>query len=232
MAIEERFTELPIVANAKMTDLICAVQDYVSPSSLGTSVQESLQQVYNLFQSNVILFNAGNPNGAVAGNTYQLCWDTVNTILYVCVTSGTTSTAVWDKAITLTAGTGITVSQAGNTITISTSGTVFSWVEVTGTTQAMLPEHGYIANNAGLVTLTLPITASLGDSLIIQGKGTGLFRIAQNASQAIGFGNTNTVTGTGGSLTTTSQYDALELVCITANSNWAVTTAQGNITVV
>jgi hypothetical protein len=72
-----------------MTDIICAVQGASLPNVLGLSVQETLQQVYNLFQSNIILFYAGNPNGFVAGTTYQLCWDTVDQILYVCTTSGT-----------------------------------------------------------------------------------------------------------------------------------------------
>jgi hypothetical protein len=95
MAIEKKFTELPEAATAGMSDIICAVQGYISPSVLGISVQETLQQVYDLFQANVILFYSGNPNGFVAGTTFQLCWDTVNEIMYVCTTSGTSSTAVW-----------------------------------------------------------------------------------------------------------------------------------------
>lgn len=95
MAIEEMFTSFPTVSTAMMSDIILAVQGYVNPSNIGISVQESLQQVYNLFQSNIILFNAGNPNGSVAGSTYQFCWDTTNKILYLCTTSGSASTAVW-----------------------------------------------------------------------------------------------------------------------------------------
>ena len=95
MAIEEMFTSLPTVSSAQMTDILCAVQGYVSPTVLGLSVQETLQQVYSLFQSNIILFNAGNPNGVLAGTTYQFCWDTTDSALYLCTTSGTSSTAVW-----------------------------------------------------------------------------------------------------------------------------------------
>lgn len=112
MATEEMFTSLPGVSSAMMTDIICAVQGYTSPSNLGLSVQETLQQVYNLFQANIILFNAGNPNGVVAGTTFQFCWDTTNKILYICTTSGTASTAVWTA---VSSGSGIISPANGGT---------------------------------------------------------------------------------------------------------------------
>jgi hypothetical protein len=104
MAIEEMFTELPTVATAQMTDIICAVQGYMSPTVLGLSVQESLGQIYSLFQSNIILFNAGNPNGVVAGTTYQFCWDTSDSELWICTTSGTATTAVWTLVASSSSG--------------------------------------------------------------------------------------------------------------------------------
>ena len=54
----------------------------------------------------------------------------------------------------------------------------------------MSVNNGYIANNAGLVTLTLPDTAALGDEVLVQGKGAGGWLIAQNASETIYFGET------------------------------------------
>jgi hypothetical protein len=91
----ERITDLPTVSNSSLSDIIYAVQGFTSPTNLGVSVQESMQQVFNLMLSNIILHNAGNPNGAVAGNIYQLCWDTTDSVMFVCVTSGTSSSAVW-----------------------------------------------------------------------------------------------------------------------------------------
>ena len=44
---------------------------------------------------NVMLLNAGNPNGSVAGVLNWLCFDTVGKVLYICTTSGSTITAVW-----------------------------------------------------------------------------------------------------------------------------------------
>lgn len=133
---------------------------------------------------------------------------------------------------TLTAGSGISIANASGAITISGTGGGYSWTEVTGTSQAMAVNNGYIANNAGLVTLTLPATASVGDTVTVQGKGAGLFRIAQNAGQTIHFGSSDTTTGAGGYLEATQRYDSVELLCITANTDWAVYTApQGVLTV-
>ena len=51
VAANEMFTQLPVSTNANMTDIIAAVQGYVSPSVLGTLNQATLQQVFNLFLS-------------------------------------------------------------------------------------------------------------------------------------------------------------------------------------
>jgi hypothetical protein len=241
MAIEERFTELPTTSSAQMSDIICAVQNYVSPSNLGLSVQETLQQVFNLFNSNVILSNAGDPNGVVAGQTFQLLWDTTDQILWVCTTSGTTTTAVWTPndgpmtngqllvgstgaspvRTTLTAGANISITNGAGSITITATGLAgFSWTTVTGTSQAMLGNNGYISNNAGLVTLTLPATSSVGDEIDIIGQGAGGWSIAQGAGQQIIIGNTSSTVGAGGSVVSTNRRDSLQLICTTANTEW------------
>jgi hypothetical protein len=43
----------------------------------------------------VMLTNAGNPNGSVAGVLNWLCLDITNHVLYCCSTAGSTSTAAW-----------------------------------------------------------------------------------------------------------------------------------------
>lgn len=133
---------------------------------------------------------------------------------------------------TLTAGTGISIANGAGSITISAGGSGYSWTEVTGTSQAMAVNNGYIANNAGLVTCTLPATAALGDSVTVQGKGAGLFKIAQNAGQTVHFSGSSTTTGVGGSLTAIAQFDSIEILCITANTDWAVSDSVGNFTIV
>jgi hypothetical protein len=107
-----------------------------------------------------------------------------------------------------------------------------TWSEVTGTSQSASVDNGYITNNAGLVTVTIPTTAPVGSVVRVAGKGAGGWKVAQNASEIIHFGNINTTTGTGGSLASVNRYDAVELVCIVADTEWAVISSQGNITVV
>ncbi len=231
MAVEEKFTDLPTVTTATMSDIICAVQGASLPSNLGLSVQETLQEVYNLFQSNIILYNAGNPNGSVAGTTYQLCWDTTNHILYVCTTSGASSLAVWTKSIQLTAGTGITISQASNNILVSANGLGVPWNNAT-TSTTMVSNNGYMANSGSLVTLTLPVASNFGDILFVVGNGAGTWSIIENSGQQIVVGSIVSTTTTG-SVTATNRYDSITLLCTVANTLWTTLGApQGNLTIV
>lgn len=124
----------------------------------------------------------------------------------------------------------VTGNPGTSTLTISSSGGTFTWSEVTGTSQAMAISNGYIANNAGLVTLTLPAVAALGSVVRVAGKGTGLWSIAQNSGQTIHFGSVNTTTGVGGSLAAILRYDCVELLCTTANTDWTVLSVIGNLT--
>lgn len=117
---------------------------------------------------------------------------------------------------------------AGGTL----SATAVAWSNVTGTTQAAAVNNGYITNNAGLVTVTLPSTAAVGSIVEVAGSGAGGWRLAQNASQLVNFGVLVTTTGTGGRLDSVNRYDAVRLICIVANTTWSVISSQGNISVV
>ncbi len=143
------------------------------------------------------------------------------------------STAVSPVAATLTPGTGIGITNAAGSITVSSSGGGLTWTVVTGTTQAMAVNNGYIADNAGVVTATLPATSAVGDIVRITGinNDTG-WKIAQNAGNTIFFGTSTTMPGVGGSLQSAATRDAVELVCTSANANWQVISSIGNITVV
>lgn len=101
------------------------------------------------------------------------------------------------------------------------------------TTSATLAANGsYIANNAGLVTLTLPATAAQGTIIQIVGNGAGGWTIAQLASQQIHDGASSTTVGIGGSLSSSQRYNAVTLYCTTANLTWNVIASQGNLTIV
>lgn len=121
---------------------------------------------------------------------------------------------------TLTAGAGISISNAAGSITISGTGSGIGWAEVTGTSQSMTADSGWITNNAGLVTLTLPATAAVGTAISVIGKGAGGWLIAQNSGQNIQIGNVSSTTGTSGSVASSNRYDSLNLICTTANTTW------------
>jgi len=107
-----------------------------------------------------------------------------------------------------------------------------TWNNVTGTSASMAVNNGYIANNAGLVTLTLPVTASVGRTIEVAGNGAGGWSIAQNAGQSINYGIVSTTVGVGGSLASTQRYNAVKLVCVVANTTWNVVSSQGNLNAV
>lgn len=142
---------------------------------------------------------------------------------------GTTSAA--PTAASLTAGNGITITSASASITIASTGTV-AWTDVTGTSQTMAANTGYIADNASLVTLTLPTTAAQGTIIEVAGNGAGGWTIAQNANQNIKIGSSTTTTGVGGSLSSTNRYDGITLLCTVANTTWVTRSVVGNLTVV
>jgi len=137
------------------------------------------------------------------------------------------------SAATLTAGSGVSISNGAGTITISAVGGGLTWTVVTGTTQAAAVNNGYIANNAGQVTVTLPATSAVGDTISVTGinNATG-WKIAQNAGNQIFFGTSSTTAGTGGSLTSSATRDVVTLICTSTNANWQVISSIGNITVV
>jgi hypothetical protein len=225
----ERFTELPSVSSAQMTDIICAVQGYTSPSELGLSVKETLQDVYNLFQSNVILFNIGNPNGALAGRPYQLCWDTLNKILYVCTVAGSELTAVWNKSISLIGRNGITIDQNGDSIIIAGTQTGVSWVKVNSDT-VMQSGYGYQIDTGSNINLTLPVSSTFGDEIYIKGFGGGLWKIVQTAGQQVIVGASPSTMGVLGSVSATNQYDTISLSCSADNTIWqALGAPQGRL---
>jgi len=105
------------------------------------------------------------------------------------------------------------------------------WSEETGISVGMAVNSDYIANNAALVTLTLPAAAAVGDIISVVGKGAGGWLVAQNAGQTIHKAGASTTTGVGGSIASTAQYDSVEMVCITANTDFVVRSSEGTITV-
>ncbi len=138
---------------------------------------------------------------------------------------------------TLTAGTGISITSASGSITVTNTMPVSLWTITSTTAVSMVANTAYLNTyTAGLCTFTLPTTAAYGTML---GLTTGAassaqWSIAQNAGQHIRLGNQVTTTGTGGSIT--SEYGLLGsnvyLQCIIANTAWQVVYSVGNLTIV
>lgn len=122
---------------------------------------------------------------------------------------------------------GVTIQIIGNQL-VAISGGVITWIE-TAISLLTTPDTGYIANGGVLIDLTLPAVVAQGEIVRVTGKGAGLFRVVANAGQTIFIGNqTSSVAG---NLTATAQRDSVELVCITANTEWNVLNWVGNLTV-
>ena len=112
---------------------------------------------------------------------------------------------------------------------VTISAPTMTWIEVTGTSENAVINKGYVANNAGLVTINLPSTFAFGDRIRIAGSGAGGWTVVANAGDVINFGST--ATAAGGNLASTNRYDAVELLAVTANTTWVTLSAVGGITV-
>lgn len=128
---------------------------------------------------------------------------------------------------------GVTITGAGTPASplVAISGGGIAWNEVTIATQTLAVGNGYVMNNASQVVGTLPASALFGSEIRIVGKGAGGWKIAQNSGQTIHFGNQNTTTGTSGSIASQNVFDCLDLLCITADTDWVAHSSQGNLTV-
>lgn len=143
---------------------------------------------------------------------------------------GSTAGSPAAGSITSTGAT-ISVSLGSNTINLEVVGGGFTWSDVTGATQAMAVQNGYISDRGGGVTFTLPATAALGAEILVVGK-LGLWTIAQNANQQIVIGSASTTVGIAGSLASTNVGDCISLIAIVSGSStiWRANSFVGNIT--
>jgi hypothetical protein len=124
----------------------------------------------------------------------------------------------------------ITDDPSNNSTNVAVSG-VISWDVVTSNT-SMSVQMGYIPNSASKIIFLMPASTVPGDTIRIVGFGTGLWEITQNAGQSIRFGDINTTTGTGGSITSTNQGDSVEVICVVANTVFVVGSATGTLSIV
>lgn len=140
---------------------------------------------------------------------------------------GTTAGAPIAAAIN--SGTGILVANGSGSITVSLSGVgSLVWNNVSGTTQAAVINNGYICSNAGQTTVTIPATAVQGSVIGVQGTGAAGWILQANAGQTIHDGNV--ASSVAGTITSTNQWDSVKVLCVIANTTFAVISSQGSLT--
>jgi len=140
-----------------------------------------------------------------------------------------TTVGAFTSSFTMTGNTAVTFPTSGTLAT--TSQLVSNWVNVTGTSVVIVKDTAYQANNAGLVTLTMPSVASstFGDTIRVGGFGAGGWLIQCVATQIIHFGSVATTAA--GSIASTNRYDQIELVCSSTTNEWFCRYVIGNLSV-
>lgn len=124
----------------------------------------------------------------------------------------------------------VTYTTGANALNLEVTSPSMAVVDVTGPTQAMAVNTIYIADDSVLITFTLPAVAAQGSRMRIVGNGSGGWTIVQNAGQSINVGASPS-TPTTGSVSSSNQFDALELFCTVANTTFSVISSMGNLTI-
>lgn len=141
------------------------------------------------------------------------------------------STSGTPLASTLTAGAGITITNAAGSITIAATATGFTWTDVTSATQTLAANNGYLTDRGAGVTYTLPASGAIGDTIKIVGK-LGLATITPNANQQILSGAASGTVGATGTFVSNNVGDCVELVCTTSGAStvWRASNIRGTWT--
>lgn len=131
--------------------------------------------------------------------------------------------------INVVGGTNTNTVGGGNTITVNSTGApAITWQTVT-TDTSLVSNNGYFLNGADTLTLTLPLTANVGDIILIRVLNTSVngWIIAQNANQfviansepgQIATFSTIGVTGNVNGFGSNQWYSSIDLVCSTTNN--------------
>jgi trimeric autotransporter adhesin len=216
---------LTVVSATDNTSLGFDTLNSLTTGAHNIAIGSSAGTAYSTESNNILLGNGGS---AADANTIRI---------------GTQGSGSGQQNKAFIAGiTGVSVSNLQMVTIDTTTGQLGSqavtpgtnaWTVVTASSATMATNNGYIANNAGMCTLTLPATAVVGSIIEVTGinNATG-WRIAQNSGQVIHFGTKDTTMGAGGSLTSTAIRDSVRLVCVIADTDFNVLSSVGNITVV
>lgn len=103
-------------------------------------------------------------------------------------------------------------------------GAILSNTVVTGTTQTVDINSIYIPTNAGLTTFQLPNIMSVGAQVTIAGQGAGGWSLLTGVGQTIQIASTGSTANT--SVSSSSRYDSINIMCVVANLTWIALTTQ------
>jgi hypothetical protein len=126
----------------------------------------------------------------------------------------------------------IAITGSGNNVSFDVTGGGLVWNEIFIPSATLSADTGYIINTATLANLFLPVAIPQGSLISIVGKGVGGWKISQQPGQRMFNGSATTSFGIGGFLSSTFMRDCVELLCITANTEFQVLNEVGNITYV
>lgn len=123
---------------------------------------------------------------------------------------------------TLTAGTGIAISNNPGAITISLTGTGFAWSDQSGSFSAVAANGYFITATS---TATLPATPIEGDAISFIVDTTQFLTITGNTGQKIRLGTT--LSGAAGTCVNNARGDSIELVYRSTGTTWFGRTSIG-----
>lgn len=238
------------------TNITCTATTFISDTSTGSvfgfdgcSIRTS--NVFTGDNSLVRVLNSVFIAGVTVGNNGQLVTEN-------CITTGTTfvgGTAIqWDDFAMIPAVSGtptvtpivspsgqqpMVYDTASDTAYVYSSGAWHplggsgggvTWTTTSSNVTNMVAGTGYYCiASGGALTLGLPVTSTLGDTIRVSLIGATSWQITQASGQQIFYGNASTTLGATGTLTSTLQGDSIELVSV-ATDVWVAQSFVGNLT--
>jgi len=219
-------------------------RDPFSPTTSSTDIKPKEQQGYYPITS--LWTNSTN------GNIWALAGIANNLAKWILISSGSSGPALMfgvplgTSPITPDSNGLVNFTSTGSTVAITGSAgglglqninfDVVGSGDVTWQTiiasQTLAAKNGYICVSPGAtLSLNLPATATIGDTIEVVLDGSTGWTIVQAAGQQIRFGIDQTTLGIGGSISSTAQGDWITLIAQT-NTRWMARAESGNFTVI
>lgn len=125
------------------------------------------------------------------------------------------STAGAPAAATLTAGTGVTITNGSNSITLNSVGGGLTWSDTSGTVNAA-SNHGYFIS--GTTTSTLPAAPTNGDQVAYIVDTASILTVKGNTGQKIRVGSA--ISASAGTTVNSVQGDSIVLQYRSTGTTW------------